>query len=582
MGRVFHYLRPYVWRIAGGLSLKFTGTIMDLLLPWALAHIVDVVIPRKDMGQVLLWGLFMLLFSGAGLVTSVLANRSASRVARDATRRIRHDLFARIAHLSSAQVDRFTIPSLISRMTSDTYNIHQVIGMMQRIGFRAPILLLGGVLITLTLDPVLTLVLVALLPFMGGAVFFISRRGTPLYQNVQRAADQLVRVVRENIAGVRVIKALSKEDYERRHFENANRQMMEREQKAALNMAFLRPTMNMVLNLGLVLVIAAGALRVNAGTSEVGKIMAFLSYFTIILNAMLSITRVLTMYSKASASAARIVEVLDAPPDLEPQPLPPTPGTARIRFEDVSFSYQKKELDLSHISFALEPGETLGIIGPTGAGKSTIVSLLLRLYDADSGRILVDGRDVRSYPLHDLRQKFGVVFQNDALFADSIAENIRLGRQISMEQIRQAAQSAQADFIKGAQGRGFQGDVAIKGANLSGDQKQRLLIARALAGSPEILLLDDSSSALDYKTDAALRRQIRSRYRATCVIVAQRISSIRHAEHILVLEEGRCLGYGTHEELLRDCPLYREIYQIQMGDGSTPAPEGGDQHAAHQ
>ena len=192
--------------------------------------------------------------------------------------------------------------------------------MMQRIGFRAPILLLGGVLITLTLDPVLTLVLVALLPFMGGAVFFISRRGTPLYQNVQRAADQLVRVVRENIAGVRVIKALSKEDYERRHFENANRQMMEREQKAALNMAFLRPTMNMVLNLGLVLVIAVGALRVNAGTSEVGKIMAFLSYFTIILNAMLSITRVLTMYSKASASAARIVEVLDAPPDLEPQP----------------------------------------------------------------------------------------------------------------------------------------------------------------------------------------------------------------------------------------------------------------------
>ncbi len=377
MGRVFHYLRPYVWRIAGGLSLKFTGTIMDLLLPWALAHIVDVVIPRKDMGQVLLWGLFMLLFSGAGLVTSVLANRSASRVARDATRRIRHDLFARIAHLSSAQVDRFTIPSLISRMTSDTYNIHQVIGMMQRIGFRAPILLLGGVLITLTLDPVLTLVLVALLPFMGGAVFFISRRGTPLYQNVQRAADQLVRGVRENIAGVRVIKALSKEDYERRHFENANRQMMEREQKAALNMAFLRPTMNMVLNLGLVLVIAVGALRVNAGTSEVGKIMAFLSYFTIILNAMLSITRVLTMYSKASASAARIVEVLDAPPDLEPQPLPPTPGTARIRFEDVSFSYQKKELDLSHISFALEPGETLGIIGPTGAGKSTIVSLLL-------------------------------------------------------------------------------------------------------------------------------------------------------------------------------------------------------------
>lgn len=568
MRRVFAYLRPHVWKIVVGLSFKFTGTIMDLLLPWVLAHMVDVVIPAGDIRLVLLWGGAMLVFSVTGLFTSILANRSASRVARDTTRQIRHDLFTRISYLSGAQVDSFTVPSLISRMTSDTYNIHQVIGMMQRIGFRAPILLLGGILITLTLDPMLTLLLVSLLPFMALTVYFISRRGTPLFNDVQKSADRLVRVVRENIAGVRVIKALSKEEYEKEHFDEINRQMMGREQRASLNMAVIKPSMNLVLNIGLVLVIVVGAYRVNGGTSEVGKIMAFLSYFTIILNAMLSITRVLTMYSKASASANRIVEVLDTPEDMALLAGGPTAADDCLRFEDVSFSYRKKEDTLSHISFSIQRGETLGIIGPTGAGKSTITALLLRLYDADSGRVLVDGRDVRSYEPHALRQKFGVVFQNDVLFEDTIGENIRLGRRLTMEQVENAARSAQAaEFIE--DGRGYAGEVAIKGANLSGGQKQRLLIARALAAGPEILILDDSSSALDYKTDATLRHEIATRYAGTTsVIIAQRISSIRHADHILVLEDGGMLGYGTHDELLRTCPVYQEISKIQMGDGA--------------
>lgn len=567
MRRVFHYLRPQAGRIALGLNFKFTGTIMDLLLPWVLAHMIDVVIPQQDLSLVLRWGAAMLVFSIAGWCTSILANRMASRVAKETTRRLRHDLFARIARLSSAQIDRFTIPSLISRMTSDTYNIHQVIGMMQRIGFRAPILLLGGILITLTLDPVLTLVLLSLLPFMGLLVFLISRRGTGLFTQVQQSADRLVRVVRENIAGVRVIKALSKENYEKEHFEGVNRQMMGREQRAARNMAVINPSSNLIMNLGLVLVILTGAFRVNAGTSEVGTIVAFLSYFTIILNAMMSITRVITMYSKASASAQRIVEVLDTPPDLlQMEEAPAGDSGFRVVFEDVSFSYNKKEDNLSHISFALRPGETLGVIGPTGAGKSTLVSLLLRLYDPDQGHILVDGRDVRSYSLHALRQKFGVVFQNDALFEDTIGENIRLGRNLSMEQIEKGARAAQAaEFIEN--GRGYQGEVAIKGANLSGGQRQRLLIARALAAGPEILILDDSSSALDYKTDAALRQAIAKDYEnTTWVIIAQRISSIRHADHILVLEEGGVLGYGTHQQLMETCPVYQEISRIQMGD----------------
>lgn len=570
MGRVFAYLRPMMWRIIIGLSLKFTGTIMDLLLPWVLAHIVDVVIPRGEIQPVLLWGSAMLAFSILGLLTSALSNRWASRVARETTRQIRHDLFARIAYLSSAQVDAFTVPSLISRMTSDTYNVHQVIGMMQRIGFRAPILLLGGILITLTLDPVLTLLMVLLLPFIGITVFWTSRRGRPLFNQVQLTADRLVRVVRENIAGVRVIKALSKEEYEKQHFDEVNRQMMQRQQKASMNMAVISPSVNLVLNTGLVLMLLLGAWRVNNGTSEVGKIIAFLSYFTIILNAMLSVTRVLTMYAKASASAERIVEVLDTPADLTqiPQPEPTAPSDECIRFEDVGFSYTKKGENISHISFVLKRGETLGIIGPTGAGKSTIVALMLRLYEADSGSITIDGRDIRSYELHELRQKFGVVFQNDALFADTIGENINLGRKLSMEEIQRAATTAQAaEFIE--DGRGYRGDVAIKGANLSGGQKQRLLVARALAAGPEILILDDSSSALDYKTDATLRGEIAQKHPGvTSIIIAQRISSLRHADHILVLEDGETLGYGTHKQLMESCEIYQEISKIQMGDGA--------------
>jgi ATP-binding cassette subfamily B protein len=549
-----------------GFVIKFLGTVMDLLIPWILAHLIDDIVPQKNVPLVFLWGAMMLICSLVAVFANIVANRMASKVAAETTRKLRHDLFGKIAWLSCRQIDDFTIPSLISRLTSDTYNIHQMIGMMQRLGVRAPIILLGGIALTLTLDPVLTLVLVCVLPFMAVVVYLVSKKGIPLYGLLQQTVDKLVRVVRENITGIRVIKALSKTEYEKSRFSGVNAETVRNETKAGTVMALSNPLMNLFLNLGLTAVILAGAYRVNGGLSQPGKIIAFMTYFTIILNAMLSITRIFMLISRGHASFLRIRGVLDAPEDLTLHAPDVVESGYHITFEHVSFSYHKKQNNLSDISFALGQGETLGIIGTTGSGKSSVIKLLMRFYDADEGVIRINGRNVNCIPFDELYKMFGIVFQNDVLFADTIAENIDLGRGLPAEEIRRSTALAQAGEFIESLSDGWEHELTARGSNLSGGQKQRILISRALAGNPEILILDDSSSALDYKTDALLRRSLRRNYRsATAIIVAQRISSIMHADHILVLDDGRCIGCGTHEELMERCESYREIARSQMG-----------------
>lgn len=572
MRYVFRFLRPHVPRMILGFLVKFTGTIVELALPMILSFMIDDVVPTGNKTAIYLWGGVMLACTVIALIGNITANRMAARVARNTTEKLRSELFRRISYLSSRQVDAFTIPSLESRLTSDTYNIHQMIGMIQRLGVRAPILLIGGILVTVTLEPVMTMVLVATLPLITIVVYGVSRKGIPLYTELQQAIDRMTRVVRENAQGIRVIKALTKEQSEKERYDHANTDLTRREMKASLTMAITNPMMNIFMNLGLVAVIIVGAYRVNGGYSDPGIILAFMTYFTLISTAMMSITRMFTMLSRAAASAGRIAEVLDTPMDMEVQPAPnqgvmTTREYPAIEFKNVTFSYNGKKKDLCNVSFSLPRGATLGIIGPTGAGKSTLIQLLMRFYDPDEGQILIDGRDVRTIPREELSAKFGGAFQSDFLFADTIAENIDFGRGLTVEQMRRAAKLAQAmPFIEEKEG-GMDYELTIKGANLSGGQKQRLLISRALAGDPEILVLDDSSSALDYATDANLRKAIRENYagKTTSVIVAQRVSSVLHAELILVLEEGKITGAGTHEELLENCPLYREISDSQMG-----------------
>lgn len=567
MKHLWEYVKPYMPRISLGLLIKFSGTIMDLLLPWILSYMIDTVAPQHNVSLVIKWGIIMVLCAVVAVITNVVANRMASWVASQCTRKIRHDLFTKISYLSCAQVDAYTIPSLESRLTTDTYHVHNFISRIQRIGIRAPILLAGGIIITLMLEPVLASVLICLLPFLAILVIYVSRKGIPLYASLQQGIDSMVRVVRENITGIRVIKALSKTDHERQRFSDINAEVARRETMAGVTMSLTNPMMNLFLNLGLTVVILVGAYRVNAGLSETGKIIAFLSYFTIILNAMMSITRMFVLISRGSASANRIAEVLDTPADLALTHEEPEESPYHILFDHVSFSYVKnRDHHLEDVSFALKKGESLGIIGATGCGKSTVVNLLMRLYDRDEGRILIDGRSVSSIPPEELHRKFGLVFQNDILFADTIAENISFGRDLPMEAIQKAAEDAQAmEFISNLPD-GFQHQLTSKGTNLSGGQKQRVLVARALAGQPEILILDDSSSALDYRTDAQLRQALRQHFEGTTtIIIAQRVSSILHCDHILVLDEGHTIGYGTHEELLQSCSVYQEISQSQMG-----------------
>lgn len=565
MKLILRYLKPLAGTMAFGLSVKVFATLMELSLPYILSYILDSVVPIGQVAPILIWGGAMVFAALMAMLGNVIANRNAAKVAKIAARQIRHDLFDATMHLSSRQVDAFTVPSLESRLTSDTYNVHHFIGMMQRVGIRAPILLIGGICITLFLDWRLSLILLAVLPLIGVSVFFITMRGLPLYRKNQQAVDGMVRVVREDCQGVRVIKALSKEDFEARRFDAANGKLVTAERRAGVTMAASQPVMNFFLNLGLVAVIVCGAYFVNGGLSKPGRIIAFIQYFTLMSTAMTTVTRIFVQYTKSLASANRIGEVLSAADHHRTSAEPPRTGEPYLIFDNVSFSYNGKKDNLSHISFTLPKGGTLGIIGATGSGKTTLLQLLMRFYDADSGSIYIGGRNLYSYPEEELRALFGVVMQNDFISADTVEENIRFGRKISDEAVRRAAELAQASEFIEAFGDGYSHELTAKGTNVSGGQKQRILVARALAGNPDILVLDDASSALDYKTDAALRRAIREHTHATTVVVAQRVSSVRSADLILVLEHGRIIGSGTHDELMEHCPVYREISESQMG-----------------
>ena len=566
MKTLWTYIKPKIKMIGLGFGIKFIGTVIELLLPWILAIILNRYAPAGDWDMTRRLGLLMLLCSGLALAANVTANRLATKTARDIIYRLRQDLFSKVLKLSCRQADELTEPSLISRITSDTYNVYRMLDRMQRMGVRAPIMLFGGVAITMVIEPVLTLILLAILPILATVVWQVSRRGTRRYEKTQEALDGLIRRAQESMAGIRVIKALSKDEYEKSCFDKINKEVVQTEKQATLLMNITGPVMNFLLNAGLTLVVVVGAFWVNRGLTQTGTIIAFLSYFTLILIALMAVSRLFTMYSKGAASARRIAEVLAA----EEIPMPAAddrPGeSGQIVFEAVSFSYDKVRNNLTEISFVIEPGQTLGIIGPTGSGKSTLLRLLLRFYVPDSGCIRLDGRDIQAMPAQELYARFGTVLQNDFLYAAAMKDNISLGRRLKEEDLQLALQTAQADFIREKEG-GLAYEIAARGHDISGGQKQRLLLARALAAKPPILLLDDSSSALDFKTDACLRSALAEHFAAaTKIIVAQRISSIKHADQILVLQDGRVIGQGSHSQLMKSCAYYREAAAIQMGE----------------
>ena len=567
MKRVFSYLLPYRYRMAVGFFIKVMGTLAELLLPVVLTHILKTVIKSENVRDVLLWGALMLLFAVLACVFNIIANRMAATVGRRFSEALRRDLFYRTLTLDTAQTDAFTIPSLESRITTDTYHVHNFVMMIQRMGIRAPILLLGGVIITLLMDPALALVMLAVMPLIFITVYTLSRFGIRLYSRVQSSVDGLVRVLREDYVGIRVIKALSKEKHEQDRFEFANQQLSNREQIASFTMSSTHPVMNLFMNAGIAAVTALAAVRVDAGTSDAETVVAFMQYFTLISVALMAVSRMFVMFSKCTASAHRLSEVLSAPYTILPEEEKTAVATDDfITLRHVSFSYSGKRNNLEDINISIPYGTSFGIIGGTGSGKSSLIKLLLRFYDADSGEILFRGKSIRTYTREEIAAHVGVAHQKDFLYAATIEENVRFGRDLSRDEVMEALRIAQAEDFVLALPEGLDTLLATGGTNLSGGQRQRLLIARAVAGSPALLILDDASSALDYKTDAALRAALRTLGdKTTTITVAQRASSVMSCDKILVLEEGRPVGYGTHAELLENCSVYREISDSQMG-----------------
>ncbi len=564
---IFGYLKPLRARIAAGTTVKVIGTLAELMIPFLLSHILENVIITNDVKRILFYGALMAICAVIACLGNIIANRMAARTTMLFSTRMRRDLFSKTLYLSPRNTDAFTIPSLESRITSDTYNVQNFIGMMQRMGIRAPILLLGGTAITMIMDSKLALVMIATLPLIFTVVYSISRLGVPLYTTVQQSVDGMVRVVREDAQGIRVIKALSKVDYENRRYDKANRRLRHNETKAGVIMGVVNPIMTLFMNLGIVAVIAVSAYFVAQNRSSATTVIAFMQYFTLISMAMMSLSRMFVMYTKCAASAKRISGVMECQSELVHREDDGKGDTdLHICFENVTFSYLGKKNNIQNLSFDLKRGQTLGIIGATGSGKSTILRLLMRFYDVNDGVVRINGRDVRSYDRRELTDMFGVVFQNDFLYADTVKENIRFGRDVSDEDIVWAAKIAQAHDFVTACAEGYDHPVSTGGTNLSGGQRQRLLISRAIAGKPEILILDDASSALDYRTDANLRAALAQALPdSTVITVAQRVSSVKNCDLILVIEDGVVIGCGKHEDLMRSCTEYKEISDSQMG-----------------
>lgn len=566
-------MSPYWRRIIVNAIIKVSGTLLEVLLPVILAYIVDTIVPTRNSNSIIVWGVMMVIISIVAWVLNISANRMASRTVSLAIQNIRQDLFDRSMRLSSKQMDKISVSSLESRLTSDTYVIHRFLGATLRMGIRSVMLFLGGVFFCFFLSPKLASILLFLVLPLFLVIRYIFSKASPLFRTVQNRLDDMVQVIRENIRGIKVTKALDKTEYEKERYQQSNNSVREAELAAVDQMAIMSPAINSILYGGLTVVIIWGATLVDQGAIQVGVIMAFLSYFIQITNSLMMMNRMFNIYNRSSASTKRINEVLTMPLDdnqivVNEVELPEaSPNVPEVEFRNVSFSYLGKKTDIDNISFKIYKGQTLGIMGATGSGKSTIIRLLLRQYDVDEGEILIRGKGIKNLNNTQLNKLFGSVFQNDFLFRGSIRENIDFGRNLDDDRLLDAAQHAQAiEFISTKNGE-LDFDLASKGVNLSGGQKQRLLLTRAFAANPDILILDDSSSALDFRTDANLRKAIEDYYQeTTSIIIAQRVSSILSADHIIFIHQGKILDQGTHQQLIETCDPYREIASMQLGN----------------
>ncbi len=569
MLKLFRQLKPYLPNMLLIFVMLFTSAMADLYLPALMANIVNIGIVQADMAYILRTGMLMLAVAMGGITCAFIGSYNSSRVALGFSRTLRLHLFRRVEGYSFKEFDRIGAASLITRTTNDVNQVQQTVTMMLGIFVRAPIMGIGGIVMAFLHDRTLALVFFVAIPVLAGVLFFIASRGVPLFRAMQKKLDRLNLVIREKLSGVRVVRAFDRVGFEQERFDTANADLTTTGLSLARLMTVLMPVMMVIMNFTVIAIVWFGSLRAEAGQMHVGDIMAFIQYALQILFALMMVSMLFIMIPRAQVSAGRINEVLDLQPEIISPPTVKTPALAKetVVFDKVFFHYPgAEEPALENISFSAGAGQITAIIGSTGSGKSTLVSLLPRFYDVSSGAIHLDGVDVRELNLEQLRRKIGYVPQKATLFTGTVRDNLRFGREEATdEELMAAAKTAQAwAFIEAMDG-GLDALLVRGGANLSGGQKQRLAIARALVRRPEIYIFDDCFSALDFKTDAALRQALRRELTSTAVLmVAQRVTTVMNAEQILVLDEGRVVGQGRHQELMATCPVYKEIVYSQL------------------
>ncbi|MEK4092036.1 MULTISPECIES: ABC transporter ATP-binding protein [unclassified Viridibacillus] len=570
MLKLLKNLTVYKWIVLAVVGLVFVQSMADLYLPTLMSDIIDKGVVVGDKKYILEIGGLMLLVAAFGVCASIVASYYSSKAAMGFGRDVRRKVFNHVEEFSLQDFDEVGTASLITRTTNDITQVQQVVIMLLRMVVSAPIMFVGGLIMALSKDAKLSLIIVATIPVLMGAVIFIMSKGIPLFKLVQTRLDRLNLVLRENLTGIRVIRAFNREKQEKVRLQKANKDLMDVSIKVNKVMAFLMPVMMLVMNLTVVGIIWFGGIRIDNGGMQIGDLMAFIQYVMQIMFALVMASMMFVMIPRAAVSAKRINEVLDKKPTIlneGSKAVDQERGT--LEFDNVSFTYPgAEEPVLSNISFNAKSGEITAIIGGTGAGKSTLVNLIPRFYDVTSGTIRVNGVDLKETSIDEVRSKIGYVPQKALLFTGTIAENIRFGKEdATQEDIEHAARIAQAEDFISKMENGYESEISQGGSNVSGGQKQRLSIARALVRKPDIYIFDDSFSALDYKTDASLRAALKEETKdATMLLVAQRVSTVVDADRIIVLDKGEIAGIGTHKELLEENEVYREIVKSQLSE----------------
>ncbi|MDQ0496095.1 ATP-binding cassette subfamily B protein [Paenibacillus brasilensis] len=571
------FLKPYKKESILGPLFKLIEAILELLLPTMVALMINHGVGKEDTHYVWQMGLLMLLMTVLGFGSSMVCQFYAARASQGFGTTLRNTMFQHISSLSYADLDKFGTPSLINRITNDVNQLQTAVAMLIRLVIRAPFICIGAIIMSMILDFRLALVLLAATPILAVILYLVITKASPFYRLYQKKLDKIALVLSENLTGVRVIRAFAKRGAERGKFTTASDDLTQTAIRVGRISALLSPATLLVVNGAIIAILWVGGIHIQYGALTQGEIIAFINYITQILLALIVVTNLIILFTKASTSAARIQEVLDTRASISDvaasggQPradhMSPQDTVPAISFEHVSFGYNTTgQMALSDIDVDIYPGETVGIIGGTGSGKSTFVNLIPRFYDAVEGSIRVDGINVRDYTLKQLRQKIGIVPQKALLFTGTIADNIRWGNEHATdEEVARAATIAQANEFISSLPEKYHAPITRGGLNLSGGQKQRLTIARAIVGNPEILILDDSSSALDFATDAALRKSLRDNSaHMTVLLVSQRVSSVQHADKIIVFDEGRIAGIGTHDQLMSSSDVYKEINRSQL------------------